>query len=240
MIRIGHLAWIPCGALVGFGAALVFGDLLTLPVDLYYLIYFALVGGFFALYAGSTRLELRPVLARRLSWGILLGLAVGGVMLANVLSRPATPPLTGGSLAWAIAWRGVAYGAVDGLLLFAFPWIVTWRAFDAESSGAGRRVAAALTAWAMVLLVTTVYHLGYADFRSEKVLQPNIGSAISALPTLATANPVASPITHVVLHVGAVVHSPASELFLPPHRESACAACPDARVSLQPASGARP
>jgi len=37
-MNLSHLLWIPAGALVGFGASLVFGDLLTLPVDLYYLI----------------------------------------------------------------------------------------------------------------------------------------------------------------------------------------------------------
>jgi hypothetical protein len=29
-----HLGWIPAGALVGFLTAFIFGDLLTLPVDL--------------------------------------------------------------------------------------------------------------------------------------------------------------------------------------------------------------
>ena len=38
-----HLIWIALGALVGFGASFIFGDLLTLPLDLYYLIYFAIV-----------------------------------------------------------------------------------------------------------------------------------------------------------------------------------------------------
>jgi hypothetical protein len=40
-----------------------------------------------------------------------------------------------------------------------------------------------------------------------------------SIPTLVTPNPVASPITHIILHVTAVVHSPYTELFLPPHRE---------------------
>jgi hypothetical protein len=35
-----HLKWIVLGALVGFGASFTFGDLITLPLDLYYLIYF--------------------------------------------------------------------------------------------------------------------------------------------------------------------------------------------------------
>jgi len=74
-------------------------------------------------------------------------------------------------------------------------------------------------AWIAVLLLTTTYHLGYADFRTHKIVQPNIGSTIMALPTLLAANPMASPISHIFLHTSAVIHSPHTGLFLPPHRE---------------------
>jgi hypothetical protein len=134
-----HMLWIPVGQVVGFLAALVFGDVLTLPVDVYYLVYFALVIGFFGLYVKTTHLDLGRWISRRLALGIVLGLTVGAVMLRNVLSRPETAHLEGAMLWWAILWRGVVYGTVDGILLFAFPWIVTWRAFDAESRGLGTR-----------------------------------------------------------------------------------------------------
>ena len=39
----GHLVRVVFGAMVGFGASFIFGDLLTLPLDLYYLIYFAII-----------------------------------------------------------------------------------------------------------------------------------------------------------------------------------------------------
>jgi hypothetical protein len=38
-----------------------------------------------------------------------------------------------------------------------------------------------------------------------------------SVPTLVTANPVASRVSHVFLHVTAVIHAPHTELFLPPH-----------------------
>jgi len=67
----------------------------------------------------------------------------------------------------------------------------------------------------------------WKDFRSVKINQPYIGSAIGVMPTLLTANPTASPISHVVLHVTAVLHAPNTDLFLPPHREqcSSCVGC---------------
>jgi hypothetical protein len=217
---MSHLAWIPAGAVVGFLTAFVFGDILTLPVDLYYLLYFASVLGFFAYYIRKTRLDIRAWCSRRLVWSVVLGVLVGLVLMQGVLARPETAKLSGAELWWALFWRGLVYGFVDGVLLFSLPWIVTWRALDAEAAGGlGRKIATGAAAWVAILLVTTAYHLGYRDFRSPKVIQPDIGSAIGSIATLVAANPVGSPLSHLFLHVTAVFHSPGTDLFLPPHRE---------------------
>lgn len=219
MITASHLLWIPAGALVGWLASFVFGDLIPLPIDLYYLIYFAIVLGFFAAYVKKTAFELHAWISRRLGWGLALGILGGLALMRGVLVRPETPHLAGGALAWAIIYRGVFYGAVDGLLLFAFPWIVVWRAFHAEGGSRSVRVGSAAVGLLAMLFVTTAYHLGYRDFRSSRIVMPNIGGVIGGLPTLVAANPVASPISHVIMHVTSVIHSPESDLFLPPHRE---------------------
>jgi len=121
-------------------------------------------------------------------------------------------------LAWLIFWRGVVYGVIDGLLLSSFPWIVTWRAFEVGKKSLGKKIAFGFLAWGFILVVTTAYHLGYSDFRSRKIIQPNIGNTLISVPTLVTANPIGSPITHAIMHTAAVVLSPQTELFLPPHR----------------------
>jgi hypothetical protein len=208
-----HLVWIPAAALVGFAASFVFGDRIVLPLDLYYLVYFVIVGGFLAVYVTRTKLDVRRWASRRLGWAVGLGI-VGGIMLMRgVRAQPETAHLEGGMLAWALLWRGVIYGAVDGLLLLA------WRALRAGERGWTVKLRAGALAYLSILLVTTAYHLGYADFRSRMIVQPNIGSSIGAVPTLLSANPVASPVSHVFLHVTAVLHAPETPLFLPPHRE---------------------
>lgn len=219
MITTSHLLWIPAGAVVGWLASFVFGDLLTLPVDVYYLVYFAIVLGFLAVYVVKTGLELRPWLSRRLGWGVALGIVGGLVLMRGVLARPETPHLSGGMLAWAVVYRGIAYGLVDGLLLLTFPWVVAWRALHAETGGWPTRIRAGALGLVAMLVVTTAYHLGYRDFRSSRIVLPNVGAAIGAFPTLLTANPVASPVSHAIMHVTAVLHSPGSEIYLPPHRE---------------------
>jgi hypothetical protein len=214
-----HLIWIAWGALVGFGSSFIFGDLLTLPVDLYYLIYFGIIITFFNIYIKKTQLNLREWFLRRLVWGILLGLIVGAAMVQNVLSRPETERFMGTYLVWLIFWRGLIYGAIDGLLLTVFPWTVTWRAFNAEQKSLGKKIIFAVLAWMFVLVTTTAYHIGYSDFRSKKVIQANIGNTIMSVPTLLSGNPIGSAITHAILHITSVIHSPKTELFLPPHRE---------------------
>jgi len=215
----GHLKWIVLGALIGFGASFIFGDLIALPLDLYYLIYFGIITAFFTVYVSKTRLNVRELFSRRLMWGILLGLIFGALMVQNVLSRPETEKFTGPYLAWLIFWRGLIYGTIDGLLLSVFPWVVTWRAFNVGKKPLGKKIAFGLLAWLFILVFTTAYHLGYSDFRSKKIIQANIGNTIISIPTLVSANPIGSPVVHAIMHIAVVIHSPKTELFLPPHRE---------------------
>jgi hypothetical protein len=218
-MKITHLVWIVAGCVVGFFASFIFGDLLSLRLDLYYLIYFGIILGFFAIYVRFTHLNLKTWFSRHLGWGILLGVIFAFIMVKNVLSRPATVQFSGGLLVWEVVWRGVIYGAIDGLLLTVFPWIVTWRAFQVETRPLLAKIGFGLLAWVLILVMTTAYHSGYSDFRSSKMLQANIGNTIMSVPTLLAANPLGAPIAHAALHVSAVIHSPHTELFLPPHRE---------------------
>jgi hypothetical protein len=211
--------WIPAGALVSFLTSFLFGDLLRFPVDVYYLIYFCIVLGFLDIYKRRTGLKVKQWIKQRLCWAIPAGLLIGLLLVQNVLSRPETAKLYGWALVWGIFWRGIVYGTVDGLIIFAFPWVVTWRGLRGPERKIPGKIGVAFAAWLGILLITTVYHLGYRDFRSQKIVQPNIGSTICAVPTLVTANPLASLVSHVFLHAAAVIHSPETDLFLPPHRE---------------------
>jgi hypothetical protein len=212
-----HLLWIVGAAAAGFLASYVFADLLRLPAAMYHLVYFVLVSSFVGLYAARTGVSLRATLRRRLGSALLFG-ALGGLALTRrVLADSPSPGPQGLAFAWDLLWRGLIYGALDGVLLSAFPWLVTWRALGGESSAPARRVGISGLALALALVVTSAYHLGYADFRGPKLLQANIGNAIATVPTLLSRNPLASPLAHAILHVTAVMHNPQSDLFLPPH-----------------------
>ena len=213
----GHLGWIVGGAALGFTSSFAFADLLRLPTAAYHLAYFILVGTFVTLYARSTRLRLRAILRRRLTSALVLGALGGIVLMRRVIAELPSAGPSGMWFAWDLLWRGLVYGAVDGVLLSAFPWLVVWRALGGESAPLGKRIQLNLVAVGAVLLVTSAYHAGYPDFRGPKLAQANLGNVIASLPTLLSGNPIASPIAHAILHIAAVAHNPQSDLFLPPH-----------------------
>jgi hypothetical protein len=152
---------------------------------------------------------------------LCLGLTVvaSALLVAVVLGKGATTRPDGPELVGAVLWRGVAYGLADGLLLSAFPILAVFAIF--EGTRVRKRVigtiAIGLAALVASMAMTATYHLGYSDFRSEKVRQPVAGDVVWSAPTLLTLNPIGAPITHAAMHVTAVLHTYETDLFLPPH-----------------------
>jgi hypothetical protein len=202
---------------VGFLSSYLFAGLLRLPPIPYHLIYFVAVCAFITNYLRRTHLSVPGSLRRRLVPALLFGVLGGLALMQRILSDPPSAGPSGLAFVWDVLWRGVIYGTVDGVLLSAFPWLVTWRALGGESSTPTKQAAIGALAFAGGLGMTSAYHLGYPEFRGPKLIQANVGNAIAALPTLLSRNPLASPLAHAILHVTAVVHNPHSDLFLPPH-----------------------
>ena len=215
-----HVAWLAGGLAVGFLVSFVFADTLGLPRDLYYGIYAVTVAALFTAWARATGQRLGEMLRRRWRLALVLGVA-GAVAMAFIALRAeeASARPGGLELAGAVLWRGVVYGLADGLLLSAFPILVVFAAFAGtrlRERWAGK-VAIGLAALVASLAMTAAYHVGYSDFRSEKVGRALSGDIVWSAPTLLTLNPVGAPIAHAGLHVTAVVHSYETDLFLPPH-----------------------
>ena len=212
--------WLAGGLLVGFLVPFVFADTLELQRDVYYGIYVAAVLGFVALWARTTGLSLRAAASRRLSWAVALGVAFGAVLAVMVWrTEDATPRPDGFELAAAVVWRGLVYGAADGLLLSAFPILAVFAAFAGSRLRRSRTgtVLVAVVAMAASLAMTAAYHAGYSEFRGEKLAKPMTGDVIWSAPTLLTLNPVGAPIAHAAMHTAAVAHSYETDTFLPPH-----------------------
>jgi hypothetical protein len=215
-----HLAWLAGGIVLSFLVPFVLADQLELHRDLYYGVYAAAVAGLFAAWARDTGQSLRAMCGRRWRWALGLGLLFAGASALIVLgAEDSTARPDGIEFLAALVWRGVVYGAADGLLLSAFPILVVFAAFRGSRlrSRRGGLVVVAALAMAASLAITATYHLGYSDFRSSKLRKPVTGDLVWSAPTLATLNPIGAPIAHAGLHVTAVTHSYDTDLFLPPH-----------------------
>lgn len=212
--------WLLGGLVFAFAVPFLFTDLIHVPRDLYYALYVVAVFAFVGAWAHRTQQPVRAFLTRRWKWGVSLGVLAGVVLMLTVGREPSTPHPHGLSFVGAVLWRGVAYGAADGLLLSVFPILAVFGLFASKPlRERSRKAVAGIGALALVvsLLFTAVYHLGYPDFRGGKVKRPLTGDAIWSAPTLLTLSPLGAPIAHIGLHVSAVVHSYQTDLFLPPH-----------------------
>jgi hypothetical protein len=212
--------WLLGGLVLAFGVPFVLADLAGLQRDLYYALYVTVVFTFVALWARKTQQPVRAFITRRWPWAVSFGVAAGVLLMFTVLREPSTSHPHGLTFAAAILWRGVVYGAADGLLLSAFPIIAIFGLFASKPlRERSKKAVAGIGALAMVvsLLFTAVYHVGYPEFRGSKVSRPLTGSVMWSVPTLVTLSPLGAPLAHVATHVTAVVHSYHTDLFLPPH-----------------------
>ena len=214
-----HLAWLLGGMAVAFLVPYLVADRLGLARDVYLVVYVAAVAGLFAGWARDTEQPLRDMVARR--WRAAAGRGVvfaGAGALIAIGAEDGSPHPGGIEFAGALLWRGIVYGAADGLLLSAFPILVVFAAFDGRVRRRGRRmIAVGAVAMAASLAMTAVYHAGYSDFRGAKLRKPVTGDLVWSVPTLVTLNPIGAPIAHIGVHTAAIVHNYHTDLFLPPH-----------------------
>jgi hypothetical protein len=222
-----HWGWLAGGFVVAFAlpfllgeAHSVFGVVFEINRDLFYGVYALAVVALFALWSRSTGYDLVAAVRRRWLPALGLGLAAAGVLAVMVVrTDDATARPDGIELVGALFWRGFVYGVTDGLLLSVFPILVVFAALAGSRLNrrfAGR-VVIGIVALVASLAMTAVYHVGYSDFRSDKVAKPLTGDMVWSVPTLVTLNPIGAPIAHVGLHTAAVLHSYDTDTFLPPH-----------------------
>ncbi len=217
--RASQWLWLGGGAVFAFLVPYLFADVIDVPRDAYYAIYSLSVFVLFAAWVRASRTGVRGLLARNWRWAVALGVIAGGVLAAIVLRDTGTSHPGGATFGAEILWRGVVYGAADGILLGAFPVLAVFAALPLER-GRGhvlRTIATGALALAAAFAFTAAYHAGYSDFRSGKLGTPLRGTLVWSAPTLVTLNPLGAPIAHIGLHVSAVIHSYNTDTFLPPH-----------------------
>lgn len=218
-----HFIWIILAAGLGLALAGLFAGWLRLPRRLFLIPYVSVSGLFIAGYFMWTGIDFSQLLAGNWAWGVLAGLLVGTITVANVRAQPASRQSGGGRLLVDLAWAGVAYGLIDALFLNVLPVLAVREGlagFGWAGSSIGK-VGMGAIALAASLLVALAYHVGYPEFRNRKVGLVLVGNGLITLAFLLSGNPLGAIVAHVVMHLAAVVRGPDTTLQLPPHPQPA-------------------
>ena len=214
-----HWAWLAAGFPFAFSVPFLLADQLDLNRDLFYGLYALAVAGFVAAWARDTRLTSRDF-TRQLALGRSCSEPPPRCCWRSSSFAPKTRPLAReASVSPPRSYGGVLYGVTDGVLLSVFPILAVFAAF--AGTRLRQRIAGKVLIGTIAMVasigITASYHLGYSDFRSEKVRKPIVGDVVWSAPTLLTLSPLGAPIAHAGLHVSAVLHSYETDTFLPPH-----------------------
>jgi hypothetical protein len=137
------------------------------------------------------------------------------VLAAGVIGGPGGARPAGFHLATALGWYGIVYGVADAVLLTIIPVLAVGASRTMGTSG--ERLQRGALALVGSLLVTALYHAGFAEFRSPALVQPLIGNAIVTAGYLVTRHAATPLIAHVLMHGAAVFHGMEATAQLPPH-----------------------
>ena len=211
-----QLRWFALAAGVGFAVPFVGSSVLGLQHDLYLGIYFVAVLALLWAYATATRLDVRSVLLRNWKLGVVLGLAVGVLLVRNVFSDHGTPHPTGAYYWFELLWRGGVYGAIDALLLTVLPCVIVYRCLGGSLRSWRRRAGYFGVSLVLIVALTAIYHLGFQQYREDGVRAPETGNTIISVPMLLSANPIGSVVDHMAMHISAVARTYETQVRLPP------------------------
>lgn len=214
-----YAGWVIAAGLLGFALSMIFAGVLRLPRNLYLVPYIGISGLFFYAYIRWSEFSIGELFRHHWVWGLVGAVVLALFTIKNVLSQPISPRSEGISLVFDLLWSGVAYGLMDALLLTVLPVIATWQALTLlnwTANWPGKILVGAIALLASVL-VTAAYHLGYPEYRGAGLSGPVIGNSTMTLGYLITNNPLAAIVSHIAMHIAAVLHGPASVMQLPPH-----------------------
>ena len=214
-----HLLWAFGGAILGMLIAVVFAGIFKLERNIFLIPYVLVIAVFLNSYRRWSGLNLKKMFSHHWGWGLLGGIAVGIFVVKSVLAQPPSPTPQGSDLLLNLLWPGLMYGAIDGFLLSVLPVFAVWEASSALgwTNSWPKRIGSSTLALVVSLVVIAIYHLGFPEFQSKQVFLPVFGVGMMSLAYIVTRNPIAPVLSHIAMHIAAVVHGFNSVVQLPPH-----------------------
>jgi hypothetical protein len=215
-----HLGWIVAAAALGWSVMTVFCRTLELRRDFFLVPHIGLSAALLTAYSRWSGASWRDLARERMGQGLVGAAAAGTFAVWAVLIQRPSPPPEGLDLAWSLLWLGGAYGAIDAGLISVLPVLATKRAlacFGLASSRPWCRALGGLAAVVASALVNLAYHGECRDLHGMAVLGPLFGNTVLTLAYVLTGNPLAPVLSHIAMHVAAVLHGIDTTSQLPPH-----------------------
>ena len=210
------MVWVGIAGVLGFVISAVFSSMLKFPRAPFVLVHAVGSVALAAVFFRGRGLHVPGPARQRTAAALAAGLLFGGILVASILSGPGGASPTGIRLIAALGWYGLVYGAVDALLLTILP-VLAVRDGWGPAGTIGERLRWGGAALAASLLVTALYHAGFAEYRGIALLQPLIGNTVVTAGYLLTGNAATPLVTHVLMHAAAVAHGMEATAQLPPH-----------------------
>lgn len=213
------VVWIVGACILGFSITAFFSSWLRLSRDLFLIPYVGLAVAFLAAFFLLNAIDVSVLLSENWAWGAAVGVILAVLLVFSVRSQPPSQGPKGAYLVFEIIWAGLLYGLVDGVLLSVMPVVAIWE--GTRQSAWFATVPGTVAVWVLALIagvaVSVAYHLGYKEFRNERIKYPVVGPGLMTLGVLVAGNPLAAMISHPIMHIAAVIHGPESTVQLPPH-----------------------
>ena len=190
-----------------FGLPLLLVNLLRMPVDLYYLIFLFSTVGFLLYYKKSSSLKARVSLRSGWALGLILAIFFGlGFISYSFVDSPMVLGTFGNIDLLVVFWRGLIFGLASGIMISAFPFIVTWRALAGANPGNLRRVGVIVISIFFIALSSFSYGMGLTGLNDRDHVKNRMATSIIAgIPTLISGNPVAAPIAGAFKEISAIM-----------------------------------
>ena len=214
--------WIVGACLVGFAVTAIFSAWLRLSRDLFLIPYITLGSIFLVAFVVMNDIDVVALLRDNWAWGLVAGVLLAISLVFNVRSQPRSKGPQGARLVLEILWAGLLYGLMDGILLSVMPVVAIWEGTRASSwfGTLPGTIAAGALGLIAATAVSVAYHLGYREFRGDRIKYAVIGPGLMTLGVLVSGSPLAAIISHPVMHIAAVIHGPDTTVQLPPHRRA--------------------
>jgi hypothetical protein len=197
--------WPAVAAAVGFVHSFVTATVLGWHRDLVKFSFALVALVLLASYIRKERVNPFVQLTRRWMGGLVVGAALGAVMVSGSSPVMSAFRTTGPAVALEVLWSGLMYGTAIALVVNVLPVIAIYGSRPSHDlRDAAQRLRWAAIALGASLVVAAGFFLGFEELRGVAIVRPLLLSGLVTVAYLLAGNPLAAIIPAVVVHAAQV------------------------------------